>query len=88
MAKIPGSVHVYILCLGSLMVMELVRVAVGYREEFGKGLGVHPGFVLSPLLSIILKRVLNCWTIRAATCRRPDGHCPVQGGAAIEGGSH
>ena len=70
------------------MVMELVRVAVGYREEFGKGLGVHPGFVLSPLLSIILKRVLNCWTIRAATCRRPDGHCPVQGGTAIECGSH
>ena len=29
------------------MVMELVKVAVGYREEFGKGLGVHPGFVLS-----------------------------------------
>ena len=33
------------------MVMKLVIVAVGYREEFGKGLGVHKGFVLSPLLS-------------------------------------
>ena len=54
MAKIPGSMHVYFLCLSSLMVVDLVKVAVGYREEFGKGLGVHPGFVLSPLLSIIL----------------------------------
>ena len=35
-----------------------------------------------------IKRVLNWWTIRAATCRRPDGHCLVHGGTAIEGGSH
>ena len=49
----------HILCLGSLMVMKLVRVAVGYREEFGKGLGVHPGFVPSPLLSTILLEVLS-----------------------------
>ena len=34
------------------MVMKLVRVAVGYREKFGKGLGVHPGFVS-------IKSVLN-----------------------------
>ena len=33
------------------MVMKLVIVAFGYREEFCKGLGVHKGFVLSPLLS-------------------------------------
>ena len=26
--------------------------------------------------------------MRAAICRRPDGHCLVQGGTAIEGGSH
>ena len=58
-AKIPGSMHVYILCLGSLMVMELIKVAVGYREEFGKGIGVHPGFVLSTLFSIILLEVLS-----------------------------
>ena len=146
------------------MVMKLVRVAVGYREELGKGLGVHQGYVLSPLLSIILlevlsregaqwlsgrvldsrpkgrwfephrrhcivslskninpslvlvqprktrpfiterllmghtesnkqtnksiKRVLNWWTIRSALCRRPDGHCLVQGGTALEGGGH
>ena len=59
MAKIPGSMHVYFLCLSSLMVVDLVKVAVGYREEFGKGLGVHRGFVLSPLLSIILLEVLS-----------------------------
>ena len=41
------------------MVMELVKVAVGYREEFGKGLGVHPGFVLSTLFSIIPLEVLS-----------------------------
>ena len=41
------------------MVMELVRVAVGYREEFGMGQGVHQGSVLSPLLSIILLEVLS-----------------------------
>ena len=41
------------------MVMKLVRVAVGYREELGKGLGVHQGYVLSPLLSIILLEVLS-----------------------------
>ena len=53
------SIQTKILCLGSLMVVKLVRVAVGYREKFGKGLGVHPGFVLSPLLSIILLEVLS-----------------------------
>ena len=58
-AKVPGSVHVFILCLGSLMGMELVRVAVGYREEFSKGLGFHPGFVLRPLLSIILLEIIS-----------------------------
>ena len=31
---------------------------------------------------------MNWWTIRAAICRRPDGHCLVHGGTAIEGGSH
>ena len=41
------------------MVMELVKVAFGYREEFGKRLGVHPGFVLSTLFSIILLEVLS-----------------------------
>ena len=73
------------------MVMKLVRFAVGYRKKFGKGLGVHQGFVLSPLYHPArgsIKRVLNWWTIRAALCRRPDGHCLVQGGTAIEGGSH
>ena len=68
------------------MVMELVRVAVGYREEFGKV------FIQSTSLyqsaRDYIKRVLNWWTIRAATCRRPDGHCLVNGGTAIEGGSH
>ena len=41
------------------MVMELVKVAVGYGEGFGKELGVHPGFVLSTLFSIILLKVLS-----------------------------
>ena len=41
------------------MVMELVKVAVGYREEFGKGLDVYPSFVLSTLFSIILLEVLS-----------------------------
>ena len=41
------------------MGMELVRVAVGYREEFSKGLGFHPGFVLRPLLSIILLEIIS-----------------------------
>ena len=44
------------------MVMELVKVAVGYREEFGKGLGVHLGFVLSTLYHPArgsIKSVLN-----------------------------
>ena len=41
------------------MVMELVKVAVGYGEGFGKELGVHPGFVLNTLFSIILLEVLS-----------------------------
>ena len=41
------------------MVMELVKVAVGYGEGFGKELSVHPGFVLSTLFSIILLEVLS-----------------------------
>ena len=41
------------------MVKELVRVAVGCGEEFGGELGVHPGFVLSTLFSIILLGVLS-----------------------------
>ena len=40
------------------MVMELVKVAVGYREEFGKGLGVHPGFVLTGVTTYVIAWVL------------------------------
>ena len=71
------------------MVMELVKVAFGYREEFGKGSGLcsKSTSLYHPARGSV-KRVLNWWTIRAATCRRPDGHCLVHGGTAIEGGSH
>ena len=41
------------------MVMEQLKVAVGYSEKFGMGLGVRPGFVLSTLFSIILLEVLS-----------------------------
>ena len=35
-------------------VRSRVRVGHGYSEEFGVGVGVHQGFVLSPLLFIIV----------------------------------
>ena len=38
---------------------EAGKSCSGYREEFGKGLGVHLGFVLSPLLSIFLLEALS-----------------------------
>ena len=36
-----------------------VRVGDGYSEEFGVGVGVHQGSVLSPLLFIIVLEVLS-----------------------------
>ena len=44
------------------MVMELVRAAVGYREEFGNKLGVQCSS--SPLLSINLLEIISrgFWT--------------------------
>ena len=40
-------------------VRSRVRVGVGYSEEFGVGVGVHQGSVLSPLLFIIVLEALS-----------------------------
>ena len=40
-------------------VRSRVRVDDGYSEEFGVGAGVHQGFVLSPLLVIIVLEALS-----------------------------
>ena len=40
-------------------VRSRVRVGNGYSEEFGVGVGVHQGFVLSPLLFIIVLEALS-----------------------------
>ena len=40
-------------------VRSRVRVGDGYREEFGVGVGVHQGSVLSPLLLIIVLEALS-----------------------------
>ena len=37
-------------------VRSRVRVGDGYSEEFGVGVGIHQGSVLSPLLFIIVLR--------------------------------
>ena len=38
---------------------KTVRVGDGYSEEFGVGVGVHQGSVLSPLLFIIVLEALS-----------------------------
>ena len=40
-------------------VRSRVRVGDGYSEEFGVGVGVHQGSVLSPLLFIIVLEALS-----------------------------
>ena len=40
-------------------VRSRVRVGDGYSEEFGIGVGIHQGFVLSPLLFIIVLEGLS-----------------------------
>ena len=40
-------------------VRNRVRVGDGYSEEFGVGVGVHQGYVLSPLLFIIVLEALS-----------------------------
>ena len=40
-------------------VSRRVRVCDGYTEEFGLGVGVHHGSVLSPLLFIIMLEALS-----------------------------
>ena len=40
-------------------VRSRVRVGYGYSEEFGVGVGVHQGSVLSPLLFIIVLETLS-----------------------------
>ena len=61
-------------------VRSRVRVGDGYSEEFGVGVGVHQGSVLSPLLFIIVLRgsiqgVPHRLSVGAAVRRRPDGQC-------------
>ena len=58
-------------------VRNRVRVGDGYSEEFGVGVGVHQGSVLSPLLFILeaLSRVPHRLSLGAAVRRRPDDQC-------------
>ena len=68
-------------------VRSRVRVGDGYSEEFGVGVGVHQGSVLSPLLFIIVLEALSrefrtgCpWELLYA-----DDQCWVHGGTAGKG---
>ena len=67
-------------------VRSRVRVGDGYSEEFGVGVGVHQGSVLSPLLFIIVRGsiqgVPHRLSVGAAVRRRPDDQCRVHGGTA------
>ena len=60
-------------------VRSRVRVGDGYSEEFGVGVGVHQGSVLSPLLFIIVLEALSrefcAATVGAAVRRQPDDQC-------------
>ena len=62
-------------------VRSRVRVGDGYSEEFGVGVGVHQGSVLSRLLFIIVLEALSR-EFRTAVCRPPDDQCWVHGGTA------
>ena len=69
-------------------VRSRVRVGDGYSEEFGVGVGVHQGSVLSPLLFIIVLRgsiqgVPHRLSVGAAVRRQPDDQCC--GGTAGKG---
>ena len=68
-------------------VRSRVRVGDGYSEEFGVGVGVHQGSVLSPLLFIIVLEALSMEfrTGTAAVRRGPDDQCRVHGGTAGKG---
>ena len=64
-------------------VRSRVRVGDVYSEEFGVGVGVHQGSVLSPLLFI--QGVSHRLSMGAAVCGRPDDQCWVHGGTAGKG---
>ena len=61
-------------------VRSRVRVGDGYSEEFGVGVGVHQGSVLSPLYHCVrgsIQGVSHRLSLGAAVCRRPDDQCWV-----------
>ena len=72
-------------------VRSRVIVDDGYSEEFGVGVGVHQGSVLSQLLFIIvlearyIQGVSHRLSMGAAVCGPPDDQCWVQGGTAGKG---
>ena len=72
-------------------VRSRVRVGDGYSEEFGVGVGVHQGSVLSPLTALYhcvrgsIQGVSHRLSMGAAVCGRPDDQCWVHGGTAGKG---
>ena len=54
-------------------VRSMVRVDHGYSDDFGVGVGVHQGSVLSPLLFIIVLEALSLSSAQAV-----HGSCCMQ----------